>query len=446
MPHRNSAVLAVAPATEPAEKVRQNALSKQLASRLDDRPESVLNDPVIVADYWNEAPYFDEPKLWQISVILASSDGGDDQAEATHAGGAGVTKSDAVWKAAGEAVERWSLLPSQADCFAQATWSELSDAAFDPNCVVAGRMRLAPERRHLRLSWVQAVDNLERTRYIPAQLILVPFLFPENETILRSPITTGAAAALDENEAKRRGLLEIIERDAFMLWWLRQWELGLLDSGEVASLSPTLSFLVEEFQRYRFEPHFLVLYTDAPAVIVACVLEDQSSYPKVRFTVGARAALRIEDACRDSLLEAYQLRCWVRSLPQHFTTPETLEGRARYLRSNVAETSIERALKKVHVISVQSIADMTTVFSLANFARVTGADVFFVDLTSRLPQKTCDAGWISVKAVVPTFQPLYLTESLQDIAWERIQRIERMLGLTSSYDAQSVNRIPHPFL
>ena len=179
---------------------------------------------------------------------------------------------------------------------------------------------------------------------------------------------------------------------------------------------------------------------------MACILEDISDRPKVRFTVGARAALDLNVAVRDSLLEAQQLRCWLRSLTKSKATPESLEGRAQYLMSSFAQDALERALKNVQPTPETAFSPAPKQITAELVGTASGEQVFFVDLTKRIPPSVQAEGWFCVKAVVPGFQPLYLTESLQDIAWRRIERIERSLRLISHYNPGSVNPVPHPFL
>src|SRR3989344_23002 len=52
------------------------------------------------------------------------------------------------------------------------------------------------------------------------------------EPILRSPITTGTAAGLSKEDVIYGGILEVIERDAFMVTYLNQMSRSLIDLGK----------------------------------------------------------------------------------------------------------------------------------------------------------------------------------------------------------------------
>src|SRR5439155_5927506 len=78
------------------------------------------------------------------------------------------------------------------------------------------------------LRWVEGAD-LSRgcAAWLPAQLVYLP-PFPDEAPIGYST-SSGLAAAPTFDEAVLRGLLELVERDAFMLAWRNRLSLPLLD-------------------------------------------------------------------------------------------------------------------------------------------------------------------------------------------------------------------------
>jgi len=79
-------------------------------------------------------------------------------------------------------------------------------------------------------------------------------------------------------------------------------------------------------------------------------------------------------------------------------------------------------------------------------SEVKNATFLASDVNHRLPSRIRDMGFNTMKSVIPEFQPLYLTESLRDIAWERISFVERNLDINSPFPKGFINEFPHPFL
>ena len=96
-------------------------------------------------------------------------------------------------------------------------------------------------------------------------------------------------------------LLEIIERDATMLWWIGRKPAKEL----IIDSKDRLSDVINESETKGIALKFLLLSTEFSVYTVACVLND---YENKFVTVGFSCHFNIKQASEKALMEAYQLR------------------------------------------------------------------------------------------------------------------------------------------
>jgi ribosomal protein S12 methylthiotransferase accessory factor len=225
-------------------------------------------------------------------------------------GGAALSGTVAKIKAVAESVERYCAAFPQRPR-RHCAWSELKEDATPP-----AAFSLFSEEQHLSqgfpfarfdrdtpVQWVRGHALTSRQpRWVPAALVHLPHHPVEGEPKIAASISTGLAAGADESSATASALLEVVERDAFMLAWRHRLELPAIDlddlgPGEEAHL---LAALRSTGMRCRA----LLLTQDIPVPVVLVVLQGRSStQPAVVLGAGAaahpRRALRLalEEAC-----------------------------------------------------------------------------------------------------------------------------------------------------
>jgi ribosomal protein S12 methylthiotransferase accessory factor len=109
----------------------------------------------------------------------------------------------------------------------------------------------------------------------------------------------GIATGADAEDAFRRGLLELVERDALELWWHLGGPSEGIDPASVPGLAAALA-------GSRLEVHLVTLPTDLPVACIAAVVVDP-----VTGVVGGGAAARFDpaEAATKAVLEA--VHTWV---------------------------------------------------------------------------------------------------------------------------------------
>jgi ribosomal protein S12 methylthiotransferase accessory factor len=210
--------------------------------------------------------------------------------------------------AVAEAVERYAATHVPEAELLVATARELGPAAPDP----ASFALFAPEQHaqpgfpfvpftaDTRLRWVRArrlPDDADA--WLPAQLVYLGF--PRGEPAIAYSTSNGLAAGPSWDAALEAALLELVERDAFMLAWNARLSFPLLDWRRSARL--------REYHRARL--------ASARARLTAVDLSEVHGVPVVlavvrgspgALVVGAAAAASVEEAWIKAVAEAYAVR------------------------------------------------------------------------------------------------------------------------------------------
>lgn len=230
------------------------------------------------------------------------------------------TRRAATAAAIGEAAERYSAswLPEARLSLASA--AELGAGAVDPERFAlfgpeqygSPGFACRPFTRETRVRWVRGVSLPEGAPVLlPAQLVYLTAVPPAaGETLVGYATSSGLACGPTLEEALAGALLEVVERDAFMLTWHARLSLPVFDlAGE-----PRLERFLERYVRptgLRVSAVDLSVFHDIPTAL-ALVRGDRED--DVALTVGAAAATRASDACVKALGEAFACRAWARLL------------------------------------------------------------------------------------------------------------------------------------
>lgn len=268
----------------------------------------------------------DEPLLVRVSCDLAAADEvlGSRLASARSGAGAGMSREQAVGAAVGEAIERYSASFIPHERLVVATAAELGPLAPDPAGfgLFAESQYASPGFAYKRftretpLPWIDALDVTtgERT-WIPADLVFLQDVGPPDRARIGYATSNGLACAATADDALERALLELLERDAFMIAWLRRLSPPRLEW----SAHPWM----EAVDRRYFRPTGLEYAAldlsslhDVPIVagVVHGVTGSSAAGSGAALGVGAAAAPRIEDAWLRALAEAFASRTACRKL------------------------------------------------------------------------------------------------------------------------------------
>ena len=147
--------------------------------------------------------------------------------------------------------------------------------------------------------WVRA-ESLASGK--PTYVLADTVYYPATEEQLGRPlvsdaIASGTAAHFDRGEAIRRGLLEVIERDALAVMW---WSKRPVTALPLELASPDIQQRIAEWEQRGREFRLIDLTTDSVPVVLA--LSRADSYPYV--TAGCAAATTYAAAIEKAYLES----------------------------------------------------------------------------------------------------------------------------------------------
>jgi ribosomal protein S12 methylthiotransferase accessory factor len=379
-------------------------------------------------------------------------------------GGAGPTRAGAKAAAIGEAVERYSAAFVPEEELVPATAAGL-DGAVPPDSFAlfsapqyAGQaFPFRPFTNATKVSWVEGFSLPHgEPAYLPAQLV---YLRDTRRTFGESPIgyatSNGLACGPTLEEAVLSGLLEALERDAFLLAWYGRLSLPRLDWSASARL-------VGLERRYfsatnaTYSVVDLSAFHDVPTVMAVV----RGSPPFGAFGVGAACQPTIEDAWRKALAEAFAVEAWARTLarrdPQrrfrddfddvrtfadhvHFYADGTRARRAAFLD----ESDDVRPVAEVEAASQGDRDVRSLIEELAACVERAGDRAYAVDVTS---PDIRSAGLHVAKVIVPGFCQLDADYRYRFLGSERLLTAAWQLGLrTSPFAPDQINGDPHPF-
>jgi ribosomal protein S12 methylthiotransferase accessory factor len=263
--------------------------------------------------------------------------------------------------------------------------------------------------------------------------------------------SSGTACAATVEEAVQAGLLELLERDAFMITWYARLSLPRLDWWSQGRL---LDLERRYFAPARacYEVVDLTAFWDVPTL--AAVVRARNG----AIGVGAAAAPTVERAWLKALSEAFAVRAWasaLRAAEPHRDFGADLSGIetfADHIRFYADEANAARAAFLTASRSTRPVVDVRPLDGGTPLARIEalcrrlanrGSGAFAVDVTA--PDVRA-AGLCVAKVVVPELCPLDVPYAARYLGGRRIYDEPCRLGLRSRpLDSADVNPDPHPF-
>jgi len=223
-------------------------------------------------------------------------------------GGKGITRDEALVGALGEAFERYSAATFDINCFTYCKKEQLTGEVLDPIQLGLYKdhqyeqsnfpyQKYAPFIPHywLKANWLHSGQPV----WVPALLTYCNYPLGKEKNYCQSN-TNGLAAGSNFHDAVQRGAYELIERDAFMVTWLKRSPLSrlILDSSidlhSMNIVNDMLNYGINVEIFYIKQPHSI-------PVFLAVGLGDGKSWPSV--SLGAAAHLNPQRAVSGAIQE-----------------------------------------------------------------------------------------------------------------------------------------------
>jgi ribosomal protein S12 methylthiotransferase accessory factor len=378
-------------------------------------------------------------------------------------GGAASEPSVAEAAGLGEAIERACAVLPRRDELVIAPYAEVQAEAadplawdlFDPATRAESEFPYARPSRSEPISWVWGWSvTRSKPTLIPASRVFLALESPVSGDFTDCQLLSGFAAGNTLEEATLRGLLEVIERDAFMIAWANRL---LLRHARAASAAGTDA---SAFDRQGLEARCGVIDLDLGAsVAIAMVRSTRPDDPAM--VISAAADLDPVRACGRALNELAANRLHVRHLLANAgnavptSSPREVRDETGHgLLYAHAEMLPELAFWWDSVGSDALTTPSTPKASSAGSTwvqlsavvesiRGAGHEVLVADLTA---PEVRELGLWTVKALVPGAYPMNFDGRWPHFGGARIIEAPIRAGMRDhKLDVHELNRVPHPF-
>jgi len=365
------------------------------------------------------------------------------------------SKKNCLIKLLGESIERYCLSWYSDKNLILSNYSAIKEKALNPkifNSFLKRRVQF-PFKIYTKdkdnLHWVEAIClNNNKRLLVPAQCIYLPYI--KDEPLINLPISTGAAFSPSLKGAILTGLLEIIERDAFMISYLNKLPRNNINLGNVED--NVLRKVICKLKRYNLEFHIIDISTDVPVYSILAMLIDKTGLGSA-VSIGAKSALNINEAILGATKECCQVRPWIRGVLVNIDKVKMKQiQKEKYCiykkedrglfwsqlnllkRLNFFFKGKKVNLKSLPKYKVRNLKELIRWFKKEDYKMV------YKDVTPAFIKKK---GFFAVKVLLPEFQSLYLDERFPSLSERRLREIPRKLGYKP---LKTVNKFPHPFL
>lgn len=171
---------------------------------------------------------------------------------------------------------------------------------YTPDFYHDHRLFFEPFSAHRQLSWVWGHSVRDDAPIlVPEQLAYYLDWRPERKFV--QECSNGCASGSCVEEALLHGVLELLERDAFLLCWFGAARLPEIDLRTVRS--PRTRFMADRVARLGYRVRLFDMRVDTPVPVVMAVAERRDGEPGT-LCFSAGASLDPEDAVRAALCEA----------------------------------------------------------------------------------------------------------------------------------------------
>lgn len=353
--------------------------------------------------------------------------------------GFSLDKNEALIASVGEAIERYCAHIIDKDI----RWASYEELQMEVSPIdLYSITRLTDEQYYKKynhppvsekttIGWSAGIDfHTGNTIYLPTEMI---YLRNIQTPTIRDVISTGLACGPTERAAIESGLLECIERDSFMLFWLflrAKYEIDL------SKLEPThpISELYELAQSYMLNIKVLDVTTDLNIPTIVTILQADGM---PGFYMGCASHIHYEQAIYKSLKEGlggYSI--YYESVHVHNKKGPNSSERIQTLDDHVLYYFVGNNDSILEGISYEGTVDATQLFKApqSSLESLSSIPIYYKNITS---EDILQVGVSVVRVVCPTL--CYLPIGQPFLLCERIEKYKTI------YKTNHINLEPHPF-
>lgn len=394
-------------------------------------------------------------------AVLSNFDFKKASAVERSAAGKGVTAEEAIGGAIGEAVERYCAAHIDLSRMHRTTLGSaptdsipLHDfVLYSSNQYAVPGFPFLPLSSDLQVDWIRARE-LPGTAavWVPASLI---YMHSDNVMpgdALCHANSNGLAAGPTVAAATRSALLELIERDAFVITWLNRLSAPEID---LNSASDTVVSIARHYARFDIRLRAFNLTTDIPAPVTLALAQDLSGRgPAVVIGLGCHLdpALALQRAvfevCQVHPGEVHRHANSTSKAPRVFEDVRTIEDHSAFFWDPARLGELDFLLTSGRSTQLDSGPSRTgrhpeeDVDYLVRALRDAGSRVAVVELTTG---DLRDFDIHVVRALATGLQPIHFGFERERLGGRRVFEVPQRCGYRETISVESeLNRCPHP--
>jgi thiazole/oxazole-forming peptide maturase SagD family component len=353
-----------------------------------------------------------------------------------------IQKQNSITKATGEALERFSA------SFPIAYLGRRADAKY----VEALRQKK------------QRAKSLLGYRFKTMRYDQIYYGFPSNKMQNEARNSNGNAGHFTRNDAILHGLLELIERDAFLVHWLNTISPRRIDLSHFTPKNADVAYLLQSLEMHRIKYFFLDISSDIEVPVCLCVLSQRGPYG-AQYFLGTSAGFDVESVILSSAGEAmsilasrqYEKPFLLHKNHQPFSESSEvhMHDRMKIFLTDAMEPFIYFLIKSTERVNpTVFITDQIGTSPLRNtkekldyllnifrkrYKHDATWDIFVIDFKNAL---ITEFGYYVVRVVCDALYNMYLVESDGNPNHRRLAEFVNAKGLQGK---AVLNTIPHPF-
>lgn len=297
--------------------------------------------------------------------------------------------------------------------------------------------------------WEEVFDKKNQEKVlVPAQLLYNIYLPEKNEKTIRTTISTGAACGPDYSFALLKGLIEIIERDNFTLYYLTRCPPPIINITQ----NKELSIKVGEISGMLHSRILILDFSYDFSVYVICVFI--ISLDGTLCSIGLGSDFNLIDAIEHALLEAEELLFAFQKIKANIPDDSKIRNKKKLIDimlSNAKRWIIDKPVENLafftegKYIKIDSYEHKIFEGKSQEEKLTLLIDELF-DKNYDLYIKTAKEvvpGFTTIKALVPQFVPLYVIETLP---YKITPRMKKFMDEKKIRSMETKDLFPPPFL
>jgi len=378
-----------------------------------------------------------------------------------------TNKNLAKARSIGEAIERYCLSVYDENDFILSNYAKIKKEAINPSDFglfsetqySKNNFNISRFSVYNKLHWVWGYSLMkEKPVLLPACFVFVPYKVKNEVFFIRESISTGAACGNTIEEAILSGIYEVVERDAFMIWWLNKLKMPRIDLSTVKNRENTE--LIAFFSTNEFQLEVVNITTDIKIpTFVSMLINKMGNEPL--FILSANTCLDPNMCLLGAMEELFQgYNSVMRTFKEYKNYPYISQF-------NDVKTSNDHILlytRKEPILNLDFVLNFVENAYIQDFNEIENnssenvlgdiktcveifkkkdIDILIVDITK---SDVAEAGFSVVKVIIPGMQPLNIDHNYPYLGIKRLYEVPKILGYTQHTTREDdLNKFPHPF-